>query len=119
MKISVKERVYQALKSKNYFESGKKDSLEVFEKAEHLEDVIIQVERGCNVDKLFFHYNPITRKFHRVTFTDNDKKLLRREKSYRRNDICIKKKCFKKQIDVDSFIKLIECGFEPISVFSA
>ena len=57
--MSVKERVYQALKSKNYFEFGKKDSLEVFANATSLEDLIIQVERNCNVDQPLFRYNPV------------------------------------------------------------
>ena len=119
MEICVKERVYQALKRKNYFDLGKEDSLEVLERAEHLEDVIIQVERNCNVDNLLFRYNPATRKFHRVTLTDKDKELLKREAKYNVRRKCIERQCLKKDINVDSFIELLEFVFEPIAVFNA
>ena len=46
--MSDKERIYQALKSKNYFEYERKDSLEVLEKARRLEDVVIKLERISN-----------------------------------------------------------------------
>lgn len=117
MEMHVKERVHQALKRKNYFEYTKKDSLEVFEKAEHLEDLIIQVERYCNVDKLLFRYNPATRNFHRITLTADDKELLRRESQYKVHHKCIQRQCFKKEINVDSFIVLLDGVFEPIAVY--
>ena len=106
------------LKRKNYFDCGKKDSLEVFERAEHLEDVIIQVERNCNVDNLLFRYNPATRKFHRVTLTDKDKELLKRETKYDVHRKCIERQCFNKAINVDIFIELLEFIFEPVAVFN-
>lgn len=119
MENCVKERVYQSLKKRNYFEFGKTDSLEVFEKAEHLEDVIIQVERNCNVDNLLFRYNPTTCKFHRVTLTNKDIELLNREVKYDVHRKCIERQCIKNAINVDSFIELLEFAFEPIGIFNA
>ena len=49
---NVKERIGQALRRKNYFDSGKKDSMAVFDEAASLEHVVIKVERKCNVDKI-------------------------------------------------------------------
>ena len=117
MEKCVKERLYEAIKSKNYFETGKKDSLEVLEKAEHLEDIIIQVERNCNVDKLLFRFNSSTRKFHRVALTDYDKELLEIEKKYKVHRKCLERQCLKEEINVDSFIELLEFVFEPIAIF--
>lgn len=118
MKTTVKHRIYKALKKKNYFEHEKKDSLEVFRKAENLEDVIIEVERNCNFDKLLFSYNPITKKFHRVVLSDEDRKLLKQESKYIVRKECIKRQCLKKAINIDSFIELLDFVFEPIAVFN-
>lgn len=118
MEMSVKERVHQALKAKNHFDCGKKDSLEVFEKALNLEDVLIRVERNCNVDQPLFRYNPDTHMFCRVTLSEEDKELMRKELQYRVLPECKRRKCFSQEIDVDSFIALLEFVFEPIAVYS-
>lgn len=115
--MSDKERIYQALKAKNYFWSGKKDSLEVLEKVARLEDVIIQVERNCNVDKPLFQYDPVTHKFCRVTPTQADVDLLNREALYNVHPKCKKRKCLSKAISIDDFIKLLDFVFEPIAVY--
>lgn len=115
--MSNKERIYQALKEKNYFESGKKDSLEVLEKATRLEDVIIQVERNCNVDKLLFQYNPVTHQFCRVTPTQEDVDLLNKEAHYAVHPECRKRKCLSKAISIADFIKLLDFVFEPLAVY--
>ena len=119
MEKSYTARVYEALKRTNYFDTEKKDSLEVFEKAIHLEDVIIRVERNCNVDKLLFRYNPRSHKFHRITLTEEDEQLMAKEKRYRFHPECKKRKCNAEAIDVDSFIELLEFVFEPIAVYNA
>mgnify|MGYP004567484097 CR=1 FL=1 len=118
MEMFVKERVFRALKKKNYFEHEKKDSLEILKKAEHFEDIIIQVERNCNFDNLLFRYNPTDRKFHRVVLTEKDKELLCRESKYNVHHKCIKRKCLNKEIDVHSFIKLLDFVFEPVAVYN-
>lgn len=115
--MSVKERVYQALKSKNYFEFGKKDSLEVFTNATSLEDLIIQVERNCNVDQPLFRYNPVTHKFYRVAISEKDKELLERETLYNVHPECKKRGCLSREIKVETFIKLMDFVFEPIAVY--
>ncbi|MCI8352851.1 MAG: hypothetical protein HFJ58_04560 [Clostridia bacterium] len=115
--MSDKERIYQALKEKNYFESEKKDSLEVLEKATHLEDVIIQVERNCNVDNLLFQYDPVTRKLCRVTPRQEDVDLLNREAHYDVHPECKKRKCLSKAISITDFIKLLDFVFEPLAVY--
>lgn len=118
MEMFVKERVFIALKRKNYFEHEKKDSLEVFKKARHIEDVIIQVERNCNTDNILFRYNPTTCKFHRIALTEKDKELLCRESKYVVHPECIKRKCLNKEINVHSFIKLLRFVFEPVAVYN-
>lgn len=115
--MSDKERIHQALKKKNYFESGKKDSLEVLEGMAQLEDVLIQVERNCNVDKPIFQYNPVTHQFCRVTPTQKDEDLLNREALYNVHPECKERKCLDKAISVDDFIKLLDFVFEPIAVY--
>lgn len=117
--MSDKERIFQALKNLNYFESGKKDSLEVLERATNLEDVILQVERSCNVDKLLFRYDPATRKFCRVTPRKEDVELLEREVAYRVQIECRNRKCLRRKIDFDDFIELLAGAFEPIGVYKA
>lgn len=118
MEMCIKERLSKTLQKRNFFDTGKKDSFEVLERAQHLEDIYIRVERFCNVDKLFFRYNPSTGHFHRVTPTENDQELLRRESKYDVSKSCMKRQCFNQKIDVDSFIKLLEYSFEPIGIYA-
>ena len=80
--MSDKERIYQALKSKNYFEYERKDSLEVLEKARRLEDVVIKLERISNGEHLLFRYNPHNRCFFDVTPTQQDEDSLSKNHSY-------------------------------------
>lgn len=114
--MSNKERIYQALKEKN-FEFEKKDSLEVLEKATRLEDVIIQVERNCNIDRLLFQYNPVTHQFCRVTPTQKDVDLLNREAHDNLHPECRKRKCLSKAISIADFIKLLDFVFEPCAIY--
>lgn len=115
--MSDKERILQALKGKNYFEHAKKDSLEVLVQADKLEDVIIEVERSCNVDKLLFRYDPETRKFCRVTPRQKDVELLDREMKYRMDIECTHRNCLRRKIDFEDFIKLLDFALEPIGVY--
>lgn len=119
--MNVKERVYEAFIKKNYFEYGKKDSLEVFEKASAIEDLVLEMERNCNVDHLFFRYNSKTGMFHRLLLTEKDKELRKREIKYWENHhkVCTERQCFSEKIDVDTFIALLEFVFEPIGVYEA
>ncbi len=118
MDISIKERVYQALVRLNYFDCGKKDSLEVFKKAKHLEDVVIEVERNCNVDKILFRYNPSISMFCRVAIREEDKELLHRESQYKVHPTCLKRQCLNHKICIDTFIELLGYAFEPIAIYS-
>ena len=106
--MSDKKRIYQALKNKNYFEHEKKDSLEVLEKASHLEDVIIKVERNCNVDHLLFRYDSHKHCFYRVTLTQQDEDLLNRERFYRAHPECKKRKCLSREIMIDEPLAIYE-----------
>lgn len=115
--MSDKERIYQALKNKNYFEHEKKDSLEVLEKASHLEDVIIKVERNCNVDHLLFRYDSHKHCFYRVTLTQQDEDLLSRERFYSVHPECKKRKCLSREIMIDDFISLLDFVFEPLAIY--
>jgi len=115
--MAIKQWLYETLKNKNYFDHGKTDSLKVLERTRNLEDVILQVERSCNVDNILFRYNPKTGKFHRVTLTDKDKELLRREDKYQHRFECIKRKCFSQAIDVETFIRLLSLEFEPVAIY--
>ena len=115
--MSDKERIYQALKSKNYFEYEKKDSLEVLEKASYLEDVIIKVERNCNVNQLLFRYDSNKRCFYRVILTQQDEDLLSKERFYRVHPDCKKRKCLSRKIMIDDFISLLDFVFEPLAIY--
>jgi len=117
--MSVKERLYQALKSNNCFDSAKeKEFLETLENAKELQDVIIKVERNCNVDKLYFRYNPTTNKFDRVVLTSKDYDQLEKESHYKQHDTCTQSQCLRKEIDFDAFIELLKLQFEPIAIFT-
>lgn len=116
--MSVKERVYQALKAKNYFGDKEKEYLEVLENATKIQDVIIQVERHCNTDNFYFRYNPITRKFRRIALTQKDKDLLKREVHYQARLNCIFSKCLNTKINVRNFIKLLNLQFEAIAIYN-
>lgn len=115
--MSDKERIYQALKNKNYFEYEKRNSLEVLEKASHLEDVIIKVERRCNVDDLLFRYGPYEHCFYRVTLTQQDEDLLSRENFYSVPPECKRRKCLSRKIIIDDFIRLLDFVFQPIAIY--
>lgn len=119
MEMNAKTRLLDALKQRNFFESCHKDSLEKLENALHLEDVIFEVERGCNVDHLFFRYNPKTNKFHRVAFTLEDKKLWRKETLHLRpaHPKCASRQCFNKRISIDTFVLLLAREFEAVAIF--
>ena len=117
--MTVKERLYQALKSRNFFGSKEQHYLDILEKAENLEDVVIQVERGCNVDQLYFRYNPTTNKFDRVILTSEDYDQLEKEAHYtkQQSERCVKSQCLKKAIDINAFLELLKLQFEPISIY--
>ena len=115
--MSVKERLYQALKGRNYFGSKEKEYLEVLENAQELQDVILQVERGCNVDQLYFRYNPTTNMFDRVVLTSKDYDQLEKEFHYTQHDKCIKSQCLRREIEIDAFLKLLTLQFEPIAIY--
>jgi len=116
--MSVKERVYQALKKKNYFGQKEKEYLEVLEKAKKMQDVIIQVERHCNTDNFYFRYNPFTRKFHRITLTQKDKDLLKKEVNYQVHLHCIFSQCLNRKIKIRTFIKLLNLQFEALAIYT-
>ena len=116
--MTVKERLYQALESRNFFGSKKKEYLDILENAKELKYVIFQVERGCNVDQLYFRYNPTTNKFNRVVLTSKDYEQLNKEAHYTKHNKCIKSQCLRKEIDIDAFIELLKLQFEPIAVFT-
>lgn len=117
--MSVKERLYQALKTNNLFDDSKeKEYLEVLENANELQDVILHVERSCNVDQLYFRYNPSTNKFDRVVLTSKDYDQLEKETHYKpKHDKCIKSQCLRREIEIDAFIELLKLQFEPIAIF--
>ena len=115
--MSVKERLYQALKSRNFFDSKEKEYFNRLENAQELQDVIIQVERSCNVDSFYFRYNPDTNKFDRVVLSSKDYDQLEKESHYTQRDKCIKSQCLRKEIDIDTFLELLKLQFEPIAIF--
>ena len=116
--MSVKERLYQTLKSRNFFDSKENEYLTVLENAKELQDIIFQVERGCNVDQLYFRYDPTTNKFCRVILSSRDYDLLERESHHPWYDKCINSQCFKREIEIDTFIELLKLQFEPIAIYS-
>lgn len=111
--MSVKERVYQALKTRNYFSEKEKEYLELLEKTKKLQDLIIKVKRNCNCDNFYFKYNPITHMFHRI----KDKELLKREYHYKVRLQCIFSKCLNTRINVRTFIKLLNLQFEAVAIY--
>ena len=118
LEMSVKERLYQALKNRNFFDSKEKEYLDVLKNTQELQDVILHVERGCNVDQLYFRYNPTTDKFDRVVLTSKDYDQLEKEAKYQRmHDKCIKSQCFQREITIDAFVELLKLQFEPIAIY--
>ena len=118
MEQCVKERLLHALKKRNFFHIFKKDSLEILENAPSLCDVYIKVLRRCTVDILLFRYSSRTGTFHRYIRTIQDDELQRRETKYNVPTKGLAMQCFSQQIDVDSFISLLESEFDPLGIFN-
>ena len=120
METTKKEQIYRQLKGKNFFEFHKKDSLEVLEQAENLEDVIIHIGFACNTDQMHFQYNPKTNRFNRVLIDKEDLETLKSEKHYSLRRSCIKAGCHKHRISFGNFLRLLqEEKFEPLGVYNA
>lgn len=115
--MSDKELLYQALKERNYFEFGKKDSLQVLESAKSLDEIVIEVERGCNTDKLIFRYNKAEKTFYRIALNQEDSDLLDLETHYTTLPQCKTRKCLSRKIKVSDFINLLKNQFEAIAIY--
>ena len=118
MKMSDKELLYQALKEKNYFKFGKKDSLQVLSTAKSLEEIVIKVERSCNTDRLLFRYDQKDKSFYRIALNQEDFDLLDLETRYTTLPQCRIKKCLSRVINFSDFINLLKNQFEAIAIYT-
>lgn len=115
--MSDKELLYQALQGRNYFKFGKTDSLQVLKSAKSLDEIVIEVERGCNTDRLLFHYDKIEKSFYRIALNQEDFDLLDLETHYTTLPQCKTRKCLSRVIKVSDFINLLKNQFEAIAIY--
>ena len=115
--MSDKELLYQALQERNFFKFGKTDSLQVLKSAKSLDEIVIEVERGCNTDRLLFRYDKIEKSFYRIALDQEDLDLLNLETHYTILPQCRARKCLSREIKVSDFINLLKSQFEAIAIY--
>lgn len=115
--MSDKELLYQALQGRNYFKFGKTDSLQVLKSAKSLDEIVIEVERGCNTDRLLFRYDKIEKSFYRIALNQEDFDLFDLETHYTTLPQCKTRKCLSRVIKVSDFINLLKNQFEAIAIY--